>query len=113
MPLLEIKGFNALIDNKTFFDQPGKSKQEAYEKLIEMSRIMAIQQEIYQVICIIKNIINSLVKIYQDKKIQAFLKKSFLQDNQKKMTVRQYFVLLKVAKIILNLFSLDSLIVTE
>ena len=38
MPLLEIKGFNALIDNKTFFDQPGKSKQEAYEKLIEMSR---------------------------------------------------------------------------
>ena len=38
MPLLEIKGFNALIDNKTFFDQPGKSKQEVYEKLIEMSR---------------------------------------------------------------------------
>ena len=38
MPLLEIKGFNALVDNKTFFDQPGKSKQEVYEKLIEMSR---------------------------------------------------------------------------
>ena len=38
MPLLEIKDFNALIDNKSFFDQPGKNKQEAYEKLIEMSR---------------------------------------------------------------------------
>ena len=38
MPLLEIKGFNALIDNKLFFDQPVKNKLEAYEKLTEMSR---------------------------------------------------------------------------
>ena len=38
MSLVEIKDFNALIDNKPFFDQPVKSKQEAYEKLIEMSR---------------------------------------------------------------------------
>ena len=36
MPLLEIKDFNALIDNKPFFDQAGKNKQEAYEKRIEM-----------------------------------------------------------------------------
>ena len=32
--LVEIKDFNALIDNKLFFDQPVKNKQEAYEKLI-------------------------------------------------------------------------------
>ena len=38
MPLVEIKDFNALIDNKPFFDQPVKNKQEAYEKIIEMSR---------------------------------------------------------------------------
>ena len=38
MPLVEIKDFNALIDNKPFFDQPVKNKQEAYEKLIEVSR---------------------------------------------------------------------------
>ena len=38
MPLVEIKDFNALIDNKPFFDQPIKGKQEAYEKLTEMSR---------------------------------------------------------------------------
>ena len=38
MPLVEIKDFNTLIDNKPMFDQPVKSKQEAYEKLIEMSR---------------------------------------------------------------------------
>ena len=38
MPLVEIKDFNVLTDNKPFFDQPVKNKQEAYEKLIEMSR---------------------------------------------------------------------------
>ena len=35
---IRIKNFNALIDDKPFFDQPGKNKQEAYEKLIEISR---------------------------------------------------------------------------
>ena len=38
MPLVEIEDFNALIDNKTFFDKPVKKKQEGYKKLIEMSR---------------------------------------------------------------------------
>ena len=38
MPLAEIKYFSALIENKPFFDQSVKSKQEAYEKLIEMSK---------------------------------------------------------------------------
>ena len=38
MPLVEIKDFNALFDNKPFFDQPVKNKQDAYEKLIKMSR---------------------------------------------------------------------------
>ena len=38
MPLVEIKDFNALIDNKPFFDQPVKNKQEANEKVVHMSR---------------------------------------------------------------------------
>ena len=38
MSLVEIIDFNALIDNKQFFDQPVKSKQEPYGKLIEISR---------------------------------------------------------------------------
>ena len=38
LSLVEIKDFIALINNKLFFDQPVKNKQEAYEKLIEMSR---------------------------------------------------------------------------
>ena len=38
MPLVEIKKFNVLAENKPVFDQPVKSKKEAYEKLIERSR---------------------------------------------------------------------------
>ena len=38
MLLVEIKDFNALIDNKPFFDQPMKNKQEPYGKLVEMSK---------------------------------------------------------------------------
>ena len=38
MPLVEVKDFNALIDNKPFFDQSVKSKQDAHEKIIEMSK---------------------------------------------------------------------------
>ena len=37
MPLTEIIDFNEIIDNKPFLYQPVKNKQEAYEKLIEMS----------------------------------------------------------------------------
>ena len=45
--MVEIKDFNALLDNKSFFNQPVKNKQEVYEKRFEMSRNMTIQQEIY------------------------------------------------------------------
>ena len=38
MSLVEMKDFNVLIDNKPFFDQPVKKKQEVYQKIIEMSR---------------------------------------------------------------------------
>ena len=36
--LVEMKHFDALIDNKPFFGQSVKNKQEAYEKLFEMSK---------------------------------------------------------------------------
>ena len=38
MSIVKIKDFNALIDNKPFFDQQVKNKQEAYENRIGMSR---------------------------------------------------------------------------
>ena len=37
MPLVEIKDFNALIDNKPLFDQPVKNEQERYENIFELS----------------------------------------------------------------------------
>ena len=47
MPLVEIKDFNTLIDKKTFFDQPVKSKQEAMTNLLKCQEIMIIQLEMY------------------------------------------------------------------
>ena len=38
VPNVEIKDFNVLIDGKGFFDLPVKNEEEAYEKIIEMSR---------------------------------------------------------------------------
>ena len=66
MSLVEIKYFNALIENKPFFDHPVKNKQEAYEKLIEIPRnydyipvnLLNYHQNL---LFIIKIIINSLV----------------------------------------------------
>ena len=34
-PKVEIKDFNVLIDGKSVFDVPMKSKEEAYKKIIE------------------------------------------------------------------------------
>ena len=38
VPNVRIKDFNVLIDGKGFFDLPVKNEEEAYEKIIEMSR---------------------------------------------------------------------------
>ena len=38
VPNVEIKDFNVLIDGKSFFDLPVKNEEEAYEKIIEMTR---------------------------------------------------------------------------
>ena len=38
VPKVEIKVFNVLIDEKTFFEIPVKNKEEGYEAIIEMSK---------------------------------------------------------------------------
>ena len=38
VPNIEIKDFNVLIDEHSFFDLPVKNEEEAYEKITEMSR---------------------------------------------------------------------------
>ena len=38
VPKVEIKDFNVLVDGKSFFDVPVKNKEEAYEKIMSISR---------------------------------------------------------------------------
>ena len=80
-PLVKIKIFIALIDNKPFFDQPVKNKQEPYEKRIGMWKNddyttgnlldYLYHQKYYKVIGI------NLSR----QKIRVFLKKLNLQEN--------------------------------
>ena len=37
VPKVEVKDFIVLIDGRSFFDLPVKNKEEAYEKIIDMS----------------------------------------------------------------------------
>ena len=87
---------NALINNKPFFDQPVKNKQEAYKKLIEMSRNDAIQQVDWLYYQTYYKLIGK--DIHQGKHIREFLNKLTLQESQKKMMVPQCFLLLKSSK---------------
>ena len=38
VPKVKIKDFNVLIDGKSFFDVPVKNKEEAYEKIMSISK---------------------------------------------------------------------------
>ena len=67
-PLVEIKYFNVSIDNTPFFDQlVKKRKQEAYEKLDEMSKKQLVYNRKF-----IRLFVPSFVMIYLDKKYKHF-----------------------------------------
>ena len=108
MSLVEIKDFNVLIDNKPFFDQPVKNKQDAYEKRIEMSRnddyvtgnlsYYTYHQNYYK-----------LIDIYlprQTKIMQKF--HNFMQKLEENNGATLFFISEKQDKTILK-FSFDSL----
>ena len=113
MPLVEIKDFNALIDNKPFFGQPIKNKPEVYEKLIEMSR-----NDNYTT----GNLLDYLYHQKYHKLIGTDLSRqtntsipqqiNFVGKFERDDGVTMIFVAEKQQKTILN-FSVDSLIVTE
>ena len=67
MSLVEIKGFNPLINNKLFFEQPLKNKGKAYEDFIEISR--NVDHTARNVFISSKIIIKLSALIYQDKQI--------------------------------------------
>ena len=38
LPKVQVKDFNVIVDKTPFFDQPVKNEEEAYEKIIEITR---------------------------------------------------------------------------
>ena len=113
MSLVEIKDFNALIDNKPFFDQPVKNKQEAYEKIIEMSRNddyttgnlldFSYHQNYYKIIGI---------DLSRQTNTSISQQINFIGKLEEGDGAIMFFIDEKQHKVILN-FSLDSVIVTE
>ena len=113
MPLVEIKDFNTLIDNKSFFNQPVKNKKKVYEKLTEMSR-----NDNYTT----GNLLDYLYHQKYYKLIGTDLSRqtntsipqqiNFVEKLEEDDGATTIFIAEKQQKIILN-FSLDSLIVTE
>ena len=57
-PKVEMKYFSVLIDGKPFLGIPVKNKEEAYEAIIEMSKIMITQRAIYWIMNIFQNTTN-------------------------------------------------------
>ena len=78
MQLVIIKDFDALIVNKTFFDQPTKNKKNKHMKnSLKGQQTITIQQEAF----------------YRCKETQAFLNKLILQKKFKNMIVQRVFLL--------------------
>ena len=113
MSLVEIKDSNAWIDNKLLFDQPVKNKQEAYEKIIKMSRNydctrgnlldFSYHQKYYKLIHI---------ELSRQKNISIPQQINFTGKLEEDDGEKMFFIAKKHQKTILN-FSLVSLIVTE
>ena len=57
---VEIKDLNVLIDGKIFFAVPVKNKEEAYEKLLRLVKIVITQLVIHWTMSIFQSIINQL-----------------------------------------------------
>ena len=74
------------------------------KNVLECKEMMTIQEEIYQIICIIKVIVNTLVEIYQDKQYEQQI--NFIGKLKEDDGTIVSFIAEKQQKIILN-FSLD------
>ena len=113
MPLVEIKDFNALIDNKPLFDQPVKNEQERYENIFELSR-----NDDYTT----GNLLDYLYHQNYYKLLGIDLSRqtntnipqqiNFTGKSEEDNGATMFFIAEKQQKTILN-FSLDLLIVTE
>ena len=101
IPLLQIKSFNALSNNKPVLDQPIKTNKKRLKNMLKRQEMMTIQHETYQTICTIKIIINSFALIYQDKQLQVLFNKLEEDDGATMIFYRlkgakKYFKLLNI-----------------
>ena len=112
MPLVEIKDFNALINNKPFFDQPVKNKQEAYEKLNEMSRNDYTTENLLDYLYYQKYYKLIGIDLSRQTNMSIPQQINFIGKLEEYDGGTMFFIAEKQQKTILN-FSLDSLIVTE
>ena len=101
MPLVEIKDFDALINNPPFFDQPAKKQQEAYEKLVQRSR-----NDDYTT----GNLYN--IDLLRQTNTSFPQQINFVGKLEEDDGATMFFIAEKQQKTILK-FTLDSLIVTE
>ena len=81
MPLVKIKDFNALIENKTFLGQPVQKKQEAHENQSEW-QVFSSHQSYYRLVGMglwrqtntsIPQQINFVEKLEEDNRATMFL----------------------------------------
>ena len=110
MALVEMKDFDASIDNKTFFEQSVKNKLEAYEKLVEMSRNdyyatwnvldYLYHQNYYKLVGI---------NLSKQRNTTISLKVNFIEKLGKYNDVTMFFIAKNQQKPILNLDSLNVL----
>ena len=112
MSLVKIKDFNALIDNKPFFDQPVKNKQEVYEKRIEMlNNDDYITGKLLDYLYYQKYYKLTGIDLSKQTNTNISQQINFIGKLEEDNGATMFFIAEKQQKTILN-FSLDSLIVT-
>ena len=113
MPLVEIKDFNAWTDNKPFFDEPVKSKQEAYGKRKEISRNDNYGTGNFLDFTYHQNYYKRIgIDILRQTNMNIPQQINFTRKLEEDDGATMFFIAEKQQKAMTN-FSLDSLIVTE
>ena len=108
MQLVEIKDFNALIDNKPFFDQPVKTNKKRMKNLLKCQEIMNSLDYLYHQ----KYYILLAIDLSRQRNTCISQKINFVGKLEEDDGATMFFTAEKQQKTILN-FSLDSLIVAE
>ena len=107
MPIIEIKDFNVLIDNKPFFDQPVKNKQEEMMIIHEYTITQNLLDYLYH-----QNYYKHIdIDLSRQTNMNISQQVNFIGKLEEDDGATLFFIAEKQQKTILN-FSLNSLIVT-